>query len=75
MMPLASPRFSGEPRPDSLPSSCAASVKPMDMPAPTEAESPTRKVAQVFWVAKAAAKIGASVEIEPSMRPASPGCT
>ncbi len=38
---------------------------PMEMPAPTEAAMPTRKVAQVFWVANAAAKIGASVENRP----------
>ena len=35
--PEANPRFHGEPRPDSLPSSCAASVKPIEIPAPTEA--------------------------------------
>ena len=28
---------------------------------------------QEFWVAKAVAKIGASVDTEPSIRPASPG--
>ena len=50
-------------------------MKPMLMPAPTEAARPTRKVSQLLWVAKAAAKSGASVETEPSMSPASPGWT
>ena len=45
----------------------------MEMPAPTEAATPTRKVAQVFPVAKAAANSGASVETEPSMSPTRPG--
>ena len=73
--PEAIPRFQGEPRPDNTPSSCAASVKPIEMPAPTEAAVPTRKVVQVSCVAKAVAKIGARVETEPSISPASPGCT
>ena len=47
----------------------------MEMPAPTAAANPTRNVAQVLWVAKAAANSGASVETEPSISPASPGCT
>ena len=65
----------GEPRPDSLPSSWAASVKPMEMPAPKEADRPTRKVVHGSCVAKAVAKMGASVDTEPSIRPARPGCT
>ncbi|MNT94857.1 hypothetical protein D3C72_2366220 [compost metagenome] len=73
MMPEARPRLSGEPRPEILPSSWAASVKPMEMPAPTEADRPIRKVDHVSPVAKAAAKIGARVETEPSIRPARPG--
>ena len=44
-------------------------------PAPTEAARPTRKASCGRPVAKAAAKIGANVETEPSMRPARPGCT
>ena len=36
---------------------------------------PTRNVSQVLWVAKAAANSGASVDTEPSISPASPGCT
>ena len=75
MVPLDKPRFSGEPRPEILPSSCAASVKPIEMPAPTEAERPTRKVVHGFCVAKAVAKIGARVETEPSISPARPGWT
>ena len=72
---MVMPRFTGEPRPDSLPSSEATSVKPIEMPAPIEAASPTRKVWNVSCVANAAAKIGASVDTDPSISPASPGCT
>ncbi len=46
MMPLAAPRSQGEPRPVSEPSSDSASAKPMLMPAPMEAASPTRNVGQ-----------------------------
>src|SRR6185503_242034 len=56
-------------------SSDNASAKPMLMPAPTEAASPTLNVASVFPVAKAAANKGASVDTEPSISPASPGWT
>jgi hypothetical protein len=56
----------------SRPSSDAASVKPIEIPAPTEAARPTRNVCHVSPVAKAAAKIGASVDTEPSINPASP---
>ena len=73
--PQTVPRSHGVPRPVSEPSSEAASAKPMEMPAPTEAAMPTRKVSQVLWVAKAAANSGASVETEPSISPARPGCT
>ena len=47
----------------------------MEIPPPTLAARPTRKVVQGSWVAKAVAKIGASVETDPSISPASPGCT
>ena len=47
----------------------------MDIPAPTDAASPTTKVVHVSCVANAVAKIGASVETEPSINPANPGCT
>ena len=50
-------------------------MKPMLMPAPTEAARPTRKVCQLLCVAKAAANSGASVDTEPSIRPARPGWT
>src|SRR5262249_46496440 len=65
----------GRRRPVRLPSSDRASAKPMLMPAPTAAATPTRKVFHGSLVAKAAAKSGASVETEPSISPASPGCT
>ncbi len=73
--PVMAPRSQGWPRPVSEPSSDSASAKPMEMPAPTEAAMPTRNVSQVLWVANAAANSGASVDTEPSIRPASPGCT
>ena len=69
------PRIRGAPRPVSEPSSDSASAKPMLMPAPMDAARPTRKVSQLLCVAKAAANSGASVETEPSIRPARPGCT
>ena len=75
MTPAAIPRLIGEPRPEMTPSSLAASVKPIEIPAPTEAASPTRNVVHVSWVAKAVAKIGARVETDPSISPANPGCT
>jgi len=58
----------GRPRPVSEPSSESASAKAIEIPAPTEAAKPTRKASHVLCVAKAAAKIGASVETEPSVR-------
>src|SRR5210317_905577 len=73
--PDATPRFQGDPRPDNDPSSDAASVKPMEIPAPTDAARPTKNVVQVSWVAKAVAKIGANVDTDPSISPANPGCT
>ena len=45
-MPQVMPRSQGEPRPVSEPSSDSASAKPMLMPAPIEAASPTRNVCQ-----------------------------
>ena len=74
-MPQVVPRSHGEPRPVSEPSSDNASAKPMLMPAPIEAARPTRNVCQFWWVAKAAANNGASVETEPSINPARPGWT
>ena len=71
--PQTRPRSSGAPRPESLPSSDSASAKPIEMPAPIEAASPTTKAFHVLWVAKAAANTGASVDTEPSIRPTRPG--
>src|SRR5271166_1841485 len=73
--PQTEPRSHGVPRPVRLPSSDNASAKPMLIPAPSDAARPTAKASQVFFVANAAAKTGASVETEPSINPASPGCT
>src|SRR5215203_4010367 len=73
--PDATPLLNGDPQPEIVPSSDAASVNPIEIPAPTDAARPTRKVFQVSPVAKAAAKMGASVETDPSISPASPGCT
>src|SRR5271169_1851528 len=73
--PQTEPRSHGVPRPVRLPSSERASAKPMLMPAPSDAARPTAKASQVFLVATAAAKTGASVETEPSIKPARPGCT
>ncbi len=57
MMPDASPRLTGDPRPESTPSSCAASVKPMEIPAPTDARRDRRRRwLQVSVQAKAVAK-------------------
>jgi len=75
MAPVMMPRRRGWPRPVSWPSSDKASANPIETPAPTEAAMPTRNVSQVLCVAKAAANSGASVDTEPSMRPARPGCT
>ncbi len=47
----------------------------MLMPAPSDAARPTTNASQLLWVANAAANTGASVDTEPSIRPASPGCT
>ena len=75
MKPQTQPRRQGLPRPLILPSSDRASANAIETPAPTDAASPTRNVGHVSSVAKAAAKIGASVDMEPSMRPARPGWT
>jgi hypothetical protein len=40
MMPEAKPRLTGDPRPDNSPSSEAASVKPIEMPAPDRGGEP-----------------------------------
>ena len=73
--PQIVPRIHGAPRPVSEPLSDKPSAMPIEMPAPTEAAMPTRKVSQELPVAKAAAKSGARVETEPSISPTSPGWT
>src|ERR1700733_9111169 len=67
--PQMAPRINGAPRPVRLPLSDSASAKPIEMPAPTDAASPTRNVSQVLPDAKAAANTGANVETEPSISP------
>src|SRR2546427_644494 len=73
--PVTAPRSHGEPRPVSDPSSESPSENAIEIPAPMEAASPTRKASQLLCEANAAAKMGASVETEPSINPAKPGCT
>src|SRR5258708_26377332 len=72
---VIAPRNHGEPRQVSEPSSDCDSENPIEIPAPTDAANPTRNAFQLFWKAKAAANSGARVEIDPSIKPRSPGCT
>src|SRR5580692_12370766 len=71
--PQMPPRISGAPRPVRLPLSDNASAKPIEIPAPTEAASPTRNVSHVLLDANAAANTGAKVDTDPSISPAKPG--
>src|SRR5439155_12085994 len=71
--PLTPPRSHGDPRPVSDPSSESPSEKAIEIPAPIEAASPTKNASQLLCDAKAAANSGASVDTEPSIKPASPG--
>src|ERR1700730_11452607 len=73
--PVAAPRIHGDPRPVNDPSSDNDSANPIEIPAPTDAASPTKNASQLLCVAKAAANNGANVETDPSINPASPGCT
>src|SRR5215211_642710 len=73
--PVIVPRKNGLPRPVSDPSSESPSEKPMLIPAPTAAASPTRNVILGSLVAKAVANNGASVETDPSIKPTRLGCT
>ena len=75
IMPQIPPRIQGRPLPLRTPSSERASANPILIPAPSEAAIPTRKAVRELCVANAAAKTGASVDTEPSMSPARPGCT
>jgi hypothetical protein len=70
--PVMKPRPTALPRPVSRPSSERASERPIEIAAPRAAARPTKSAA---WEPErnAAAKIGASVETVPSIRPMSPG--
>ena len=72
---MIAPRTKGFPRPVSDPSSERPSEKPMLIPAPTAAASPTRNVTRVLPLANAVANNGASVETDPSINPTRLGCT
>lgn len=69
------PRRSGPPRPVTVPSSDNASERPILTPAPSEAARPTKNALRGRPVSPAAAKIGASVETEPSISPSNAGWT
>src|ERR1700722_15934463 len=73
--PQTPPRIQGWPLPLRTPSSERASANPILIPAPSEAAIPTRKAVRELWVANAAAKTGAKVDTEPSIKPARPGWT
>src|SRR5215211_471620 len=73
--PVIVPRKNGLPRPVSDPSSESPSEKPMLIPAPTAAASPTRNVILGSLVAKAVANNGAKVETDPSIKPTRLGWT
>ena len=74
MTPVTSPRVTADPRPVWVPVSESASEKPMLIPAPTAVAKPTTR-AVCDPERTAAAKMGASVDSVPSIRPTSPGCT
>jgi hypothetical protein len=74
MPPVIEPRTTADPRPVSSPVSEPASDHPMLTPAPSATPRPTMNAVCELEV-MAAAKIGASDEIVPSIRPTSPGCT
>ena len=57
------------------PVSESPSEKAMLTPAPIAVASPVKNAVRGSWVARTTAKIGASVESEPSMRPLSAGWT
>src|SRR6185503_17970763 len=73
--PVMAPRKSGWPRPVIEPSSDSASARPMLMPAPSEAASPTKNALDGLPLSPAAANKGASVDTAPSISPSSAGCT
>src|SRR5215472_8111605 len=65
--PVIAPRDKGLPRPVRSPLSDSPSEKAMLTPAPIAVASPARKASCGWCVAKATAKIGASVDREPSL--------
>ena len=71
---MISPRETALPRPVIVPSSDSPSERPIEIAAPSAAARPTSSAAREP-ATYAAAKIGASVETVPSIRPMRPGCT
>ena len=74
MPPVIAPRTTADPLPVCWPVSDSASDQPMLTPAPAAVEKPTSS-AVCELEAIAAAKIGASDETVPSIRPTRPGWT
>ena len=73
--PVIVPAHDGFPRPVSSPVSESPSENAMLTPAPIAVATPAMKAACVSCVWSAIAKIGASVESEPSIRPIIAGWT
>jgi len=73
--PVIAPRCQGLPRPVYSPVSDSASEKPMLTAAPIAVARPAKKAMCESCVESATAKIGASVESEPSISPISAGWT
>ena len=73
--PVIAPRAYGFPRPVRSPVSDSPSEKAMLTPAPIAVASPARNAYRGWWVASATAKIGASVDSDPSINPVIAGCT
>src|SRR5215211_1959443 len=73
--PVIAPRSQGLPRPVNSPVSERASEKPMLTAAPMAVARPAKKAMCGSSVDSATAKIGASVESDPSINPISAGCT
>ena len=73
--PVIAPRSHGLPRPVNSPVSDRASEKPMLTAAPIAVARPAKKAMCGSWVESATAKIGASVDSDPSISPISAGWT
>ena len=73
--PVIEPRTIGLPRPVSSPVSDSASEKPMLIAAPSDVARPAMKAYRVSCEASATAKIGASVDSDPSISPTIAGWT